>query len=86
MSTLIACLLIFAAGVALGYWMAQPEDQTEELPESASTQEVAIAEAEEAQEEFVVAGRRRPPTWRERRRELEAAARTERRKLEEWRD
>lgn len=39
-----------------------------------------------AEEAFAVPRRERRPSWRERRRQLEAAHRTERKKLEEWRD
>jgi len=46
-----------------------------------------VAELEpEPIDSFEVAGKPRKPTWRQRRRELEAAARTKRKQIEEWRD
>ncbi len=43
-----------------------------------------VVEPEPEEEEFDIAAR--PPSWKVRRRQLRAAARTTRKKLEEWRD
>jgi hypothetical protein len=43
-------------------------------------------EEEVVSEAFVIAGKPRKPSWRQRRKELEAAARTKRKRIEEWSD
>ena len=95
----MTAFFIFGLGALLGVWIGYMAAQIERLvasverrrgiePETeAEPVEASTIEAEEDEPEaFVVAGKPRKPNWRQRERQLRAAARTGRKKLEEWRD
>ena len=82
---LVVLILLSAANLALTYKLLGRSHETADSPPAAPPPALP-AQTEAPEEPFAVARRERRPSWRERRRELEAKHRTERKKLEEWRD
>ena len=86
--------LAFAAGYLareVVYMMRKPEPQptstdSEYAVYSAVTGEMRGVLSKDEATTFAVAGKPKKPPFRERKKDLRAAARTERKKREEWRD
>lgn len=86
----IYTLVMIGIGYLIGWAMYAPilgdakvvavENGYPDTPKDEVVEEEIVGEA------FVVAGRPRKKAWKQRRRELEATARTKRHKLEEWSD
>ena len=82
---LVVLILLSAANLAITCKLLGRSHEAADSPPAAPPPALP-AQAAESDEPFAVARRERRPSWRERRRELEAKHRTERKKLEEWRD
>jgi len=80
-------LVMLGVGYVIG-WLVHVPLPSDDETRTAKTDAAPEVEDEEeiVGEAFVVTGRPRKPTWRQRRKELEAAARTKRKRLEEWSD
>lgn len=75
------------AGFVAGFYTGRvPIPESEIGGRIGSVPVPANVPATDEPEGFAVAGKRRLPTWRERRRALERGSRTQREKIEEWRD
>jgi hypothetical protein len=63
-----------------------PNKEITSVQEDEAALDAEGEEEEVVSEAFVIAGKPRKPSWRQRRKELEAAARTKRKRIEEWSD
>ncbi len=81
----VVSIVAFFIGVWLGF-TSQPDKINAQAAAREEPPPTVEDIPEEVAEEYTVAGKPRRKPWKERRRELEFAARSERRKLEEWRD
>lgn len=83
------CLLL---GAVIGFWLGLRLGCRAEYAVQAPVTVETISAVEDdpllpaSNDSFAVAGTPRKPTWRERRRELEAKQRTKREKIEQWRN
>ncbi len=82
---LIFLLFMLFLGVWLGIVLNHEASQPK-IDILSTDAEETPAEIPDEVEGFTVAGKSRRPKWRQRRQELELAARTKRKKLEEWSD
>lgn len=83
----IATVESFAGGLAIGWAWFKPIEQKPPAGADTAPEPLAVAlETAEEEETFTVAGKPRKPSWKQRRKELEAKARTKRQAIEEWRD
>jgi hypothetical protein len=83
----LVAITTYALGLFLGWAIfSSPRKQKLPIEEAENGRAMEAAEAPIDFDDFTVTGKPRKPTWRQRRKELEAAARTKRKRLEEWRD